>query len=108
MKIGNVLKICGYDYALTMSKPGKGLFDEQGAKVDNIGDCEAGTQEIRISGEIAQENQLSTILHESIHAIDTILQLGIDEENTRRLEAGLHSFLKDNPDICKAYLELGK
>jgi hypothetical protein len=39
---------------------------------------------------------LATVLHESIHAIDEYMRIGLSEKQTTRLANGLAAFLLDN------------
>jgi len=39
---------------------------------------------------------LATVLHESIHAIDEYMRIGLSEKQTTRLANGLTAFLLDN------------
>lgn len=94
------LRICGYDYRLRFGAVRSGCGEML------LGETDYETQRIRVAETLPDEQTLSTILHEALHVIDHALQLELQEVGVRRLESGLHGFLKANPDVCKAYLSL--
>ncbi|MEN6317873.1 MAG: hypothetical protein ABFD82_03815 [Syntrophaceae bacterium] len=49
-----------------------------------------------------------TFLHEVLHQISDILKLSMKEALVHRLAAGLHTVIKDNPEIFSMRLPEGK
>lgn len=43
-----------------------------------------------------EPQQSTTFLHESIHAIDMMLHIGLDEDQTHLLSVGFLAFIRDN------------
>lgn len=56
-------------------------------------------QVIKISSLYSKEQQCCTLIHESIHAIDDIWELGLSEEQVRKLGKGIFQLLEENPQL---------
>lgn len=66
-----------------------------------IGQHSSNKLEMKYCTEQAEEQCKDTMLHESIHAIDYILQLGLREKQVHCLSAGLLEMLKANPKFTR-------
>ena len=64
---------------------------------DDIGESDSEKQHITIKEGLKVEQERSTLLHESIHAISDTLGLGLTEKQVQGLETGLFAAIRDNP-----------
>ena len=83
-----ILKIMGYQYTITT--PG------DTDSIGGCGTCDSKMQKIQVASNLAPEQKQSTILHESMEALNYHLQLGLKHETIMRLEAALFQVLGDN------------
>lgn len=67
---------------------------------DEVGECNDNKQALYIRDGQVQENEQDTVLHEITHAIDEQMQIGLKEEQVRRVATGLLAVLKDNPGLA--------
>lgn len=56
---------------------------------------------INISTLHSEDMQKCTLIHESIHGIDDIFDIGLEEEQVVKLGKGIYQFIIDNPNIFK-------
>jgi hypothetical protein len=56
---------------------------------------------INISGKYSEDLQKCTVIHECIHGIDNVFDIGLKEEQVEKLAKGLYGFIKDNPEVFK-------
>lgn len=63
---------------------------------DYAGDCNLSKNELTINSTHSEEEQFSTLWHESIHMIDEIFSIKLTEEQVKKLERGIVMFLNDN------------
>lgn len=87
------LKILGKPYAVSYVN-GEPLAD------DEMGECDDNGQALYIRDGQVLDNEQDTVLHECIHAVDEQMQVGLKEEQVRRLATGLLAVLKDNPFLA--------
>lgn len=64
---------------------------------DEQGECDIDKSAIYIKDGLETQQERSAILHETIHAIDFLLNLKLTEEQVLGLEAGLYQVNSDNP-----------
>lgn len=72
--------------------------------VDLFGHFDARRCEVTIFGEQDPEQEADTILHETLHAIDFTLNLGLSEHQVHALAGALYAFLADNPHLVARLL----
>jgi len=82
------MKILGYHYSIERQQ---GDFE-----FNYMGFVNAKDHKIIISADVCIDQQISTILHEIIEALDYHLELCLDHQTIMLLEAGLYQTLKDN------------
>jgi hypothetical protein len=58
-------------------------------------------QDIRIEEGISRQFKETTFIHEVLHQIDFVYNIGLEHQQIFQLEAGIYAFIKDNPDIFK-------
>ena len=97
----NILNICGYDFNIIYKLKPRNETDEPIA-----GYTDHDKQVIMIADKLIPEQELSTMIHECLHAIAHISKVELSEEDVCRLESGLHNLFKHNTRICEAYLNL--
>lgn len=73
-------------------------FNEVRDKNQSGSSC-GNTQEIIIDKDISQQLKETTFIHEIIHQIDFVYNIGLEHQQVYQLETGLYSFIKDNPII---------
>ena len=87
------LNICGHDYKLFFKDMKKEEAD------DNSGYCVVSGNKIVINKELPLSQQESTIIHETIEAINFLFELNLEHNKIMTLETALYQFLKDNYKI---------
>ena len=64
------------------------------------GDVAYDTGIIRLqNANLSKDMKQCCLIHECIHAIDDITEIGLTEEQVRKLSKGLYGFIKDNPEV---------
>lgn len=84
----NKLRILGHTVAV--SEVDKGLGH------DRLGLHDSETLEIKLAKDLPVQQQAATLLHEAVHAIDSLLQLGLTEHQVAAVAQGLYAVLRDN------------
>lgn len=56
---------------------------------------------IQISTIYSDDQQKCAFVHEALHGIDDIFDIGLEERQVQQLAKGLYQVIKDNPDIFK-------
>jgi hypothetical protein len=79
------LNILGYMYRVLRSKT---MYDMRECRVEQC--------EIVVNTRIKDQQLLSTTIHESLHAIDHHMQIGLKETQVLKLETALFQFLTSN------------
>lgn len=64
---------------------------------DDLGEFDPTLQKITVRKGQPLETEQDTLLHEVTHAIDSELNLNLNEKQVRGLATGLLAVLKDNP-----------
>ena len=83
-----MIKILGYDYTV--------ISNEDIANMGAWGRCHQPSLTIHIANDLVQQQLESTLLHEIIEAINTALELGLQENCIMSLEASLYQVFRDN------------
>jgi hypothetical protein len=73
---------------------------------DLFGHFDARRCEVHIFGEQDPAQEADTILHETLHAIDFTLNLGLSEHQVHALAGALYALLADNPHLVARLLQL--
>ncbi len=71
----------------------------------DYGSCHPNRCQLNVDTQCHEDQQRDTILHETTHAIDHELKIGLREIQVHRLATGLTQVLRDNPAfvtwLCK-------
>ena len=59
------------------------------------------TQQISIDKDISQQFKETTFIHEVLHQLDFVYNIGLEHQQIFQLEAGIYAFIKDNPNMFK-------
>lgn len=97
MTIPKKLKILGMTYEVRSTVP------DEGNLLANSRDC-AGSVTVNkalilINKDNHIDQQRDTLLHESLHAIDYQMSIGLTEEQVQRVASSLMCLMKDNPKL---------
>jgi len=90
------LQILGKNYAVQFVNPAPLADDEH----QDCGRCLDSEQRILVQYDLPPELERDTVLHETIHAIDYVLQLELTERQVSVLASGLLAVLKANPSLA--------
>lgn len=89
------VKILGYKYDILYSP------DVKSGGMESAGRCVLGKQLIIIDPGQVHQQQMSSILHEVIEALNYHLVLSLPHNVIMQLEAGLFQFICDNPEVFR-------
>ena len=64
---------------------------------EDRGECDSDKQLISIKRGQSLQSEQDTVLHECIHALETLLSLRLKHDDVVRLTTGIHALLRDNP-----------
>lgn len=94
MNIPNIIKIGGLKF--TVEEKANQIRDNSrsGASCGNA-------QQITIDKDISTQFKETTLIHEIIHQIDFVYNIGLEHQQVYQLEAGIYAFIKDNPNLFK-------
>lgn len=92
------MKVLGYDYRIDRTQTVDSL--------SSMGRFQVRPQLIHIANDQADEQKISTLIHEVIEAINYHLKLDLEEKEVMGLEAGLYQVLKDAGVDLKPLLEV--
>ncbi|ADL40306.1 hypothetical protein phiCTP1_gp5 [Clostridium phage phiCTP1] len=96
MKIPGIVKIGFMDYLVSIyDHP---IIDSGDVCYGTIG-YESGN--ISIDGTVDKELQKCVLVHEIVHGIDDMCDIGLTEEQVVKLGKGLYQVIKDNPEMFK-------
>lgn len=56
-------------------------------------------EQIKISKNYCDNQQKCTLIHEVLHAIDNMNNIGLEEEQVIKLGKGIYQLIKDNPSM---------
>jgi hypothetical protein len=54
---------------------------------------------IRLDEDMSTDDKLETLLHEIVHGIDDFMDVGLEEDQVKKLGHGLAMVFMDNPDL---------
>lgn len=94
MKIPEKVKIGGLKF--TIQEKEHELRDKQCS-----GRSCGNTQQIVLDKGISKQFKETTFIHEVIHQIDFVYNIGLEHQQVFQLEAGIYAFIKDNPNLFK-------
>lgn len=94
MNIPKKVKIGGLEFSVKERKNELRDNKRSGSSCGN-------TQEIVIDSDISQQFKETTFIHELIHQIDFVYNIGLEHQQVFLLEAGIYALIKDNPEIFK-------
>jgi hypothetical protein len=57
--------------------------------------------ELRINAGLKSSRRSTVLMHETLHAVDEVYQIGLSEKQVHRLAVGLMNLKRDNPDFFK-------
>jgi hypothetical protein len=86
------LRILGKVWAVRWAEPSPILHAHHGH-------VDYRAQEIVVSQAQHPDQQLDTLLHEALHALDHTLKLELSEEQVHALAGGLLALMRDNPEL---------
>lgn len=95
MKIPDKVKIGGLIYSVEEKE--NELRD--GAQ---FGSSCGNTQQIVLEKSISKQLKEMVFIHEIIHQIDFVYNIGLEHQKVYQLEAGLYAFIKDNPGVFES------
>ena len=91
MKIPSSVRIGPYEYAVQFQDKVLGDQNEE-----LYGHIIYGPQQIKIQGGLSAERTAAIFLHEVLHGLDEVANLGLSEKQVTRLAPALLTFLRDN------------
>jgi len=102
MKLPKIMSVLGKDYCIVeMSQRKLAAVAEEPLDTKVLGLCEYKKQLILLFDSMQKDCTVETLLHETIHALDGELGIGLSEKKVRQLSQGLYDVLKHNPEIWK-------
>jgi len=87
MKLSS-LKILGQTYSL--------VFKPSSDMEDALGLCISDKNIIQLREKMTPEKEAEVIIHESIHAISNLMEIGLKEKQVSALAVGVLALIKDN------------
>jgi ferredoxin len=63
------------------------------------GNIEYDKGNINISTLHSEDQQKCIFIHECLHGIDDVFEIGLDEAQVRKIAKGICAFIRDNPDL---------
>lgn len=96
-----VVKICGKDYKTKLSKRVFNEFERTKQKKNRLqAKIRYNTGIITITN-WSKDWVVESLIHEALHSLSASFEIMLSEEQIVKLSPGIHTFLKDNPDILK-------
>lgn len=92
--IPDSVEIGGHPYRVLFEK---GLVRNSGSQGNSCGN----EQTIKIDPELTQDMAESTFIHEVIHQLDYVYNIGLEHKQVYQLEASIFAFIKANFDKMK-------
>lgn len=93
MVIPEKIKILYKDYTVTQEQ---NLHDSED---DLYGQISYSDQTIRLGKQYSDEQKKVTLIHEIIHGLDDMYQIGLSEKKVSKLGVALYQMIKDNPEL---------
>jgi len=91
------LRVLGQDLAIVADAE---LVNDR----DAYGEYRGLRGEIALFPRATPNRQGDTLIHEAVHVLSDRLDLGLDEGTVRRLAAGVHAVMRDNPKAVRRIL----
>lgn len=66
---------------------------------DLYGQIDYGSQIIRLDGQYSAEQKKATLIHEIVHGLDDMYQIGLSEKKVSKLGVAFYQVIKDNPEL---------
>jgi hypothetical protein len=89
MRLPTTFHILGHD--VTVYRVKTGFYTSK-----KLAECNDETGEIHVKEGLLPSIEEMTVLHEVIHMIDGLMDIGLSEDQTSQLGNGLYQFLHDN------------
>lgn len=68
---------------------------------DLYGQIDYCSQVIRIDEQYSAEQKKATLIHEIIHGLDDMYQIGLGEKKVSKLGVAFYQLIKDNPELFR-------
>jgi cob(I)alamin adenosyltransferase len=91
MSFPQKIRILGRDYIVEYNEELNGLY----------GKCDERNQLISIAPNQLPSLEVDTVLHEIVHGISDVMNLGMKERQVYCITTGLIAVMKDNPDFLE-------
>ncbi len=83
------------------------IIPDRKAKIGNLyGQIDYENRIIGVKKSLHNEEFVDTIIHESIHGIDDVLDLGLTEYQVTKLANGMTDLISENPTLFKMLTKL--
>ncbi|HBV83583.1 MAG TPA: hypothetical protein DEB74_12510 [Lachnospiraceae bacterium] len=93
MIIPEKVKILYKEYEIEQRE---GLHDEGG---ELYGQINYLSQKIYLNKEALDEQKKATLIHEIVHGLDEMYNIGLKEEDVEKLGVAFYTFVKENPTM---------
>lgn len=95
MVIPEKIKILYKDYTVTQEQ---NLHD---GNDDLYGQINYSDQTIRLDEQYSDEQKKATLIHEIVHGLDDMYQIGLSEKKVSKLGVAFYQMVKDNPELFR-------
>ncbi len=95
MIIPEKVKILYKEYGIELRE---GLHDE---KDELYGQINYLSQKIYLNKEASEEQKKATLMHEIVHGLDEMYDIGLEEKEVEKLGTALYMLLKENIEMFK-------
>lgn len=93
MVIPQKIKILYKDYTVIQEQNVHDGRDDLYGQIDYAG------QVIRLDERYSAEQKKSTLIHEIVHGLDDMYQIGLSEKKVSKLGVAFYQMIKDNPEL---------
>lgn len=100
MRIPEKVKVLYKEYGISEQV---NLHDEKG---ELFGQIHYLPQEIVLNADAAEEQKKATLVHEIVHALDEMYNIGLKEKQVEKLGTALYMLQKDNPVLSLELIQL--
>lgn len=101
MVIPQKIKILYKDYTVIQEK------NVHDGRDDLYGQIDYGSQIIRLDEQYSAEQKKATLIHEIVHGLDDMYQIGLGEKKVSKLGVALYQMIKDNPELFEESVKNG-
>lgn len=95
MIVPEKVKILYKEYGIELRE---GLHDENGELYGHINYL---SQKIYLNEEASEEQKKATLMHEIVHGLDEMYDIGLEEKEVEKLGTALYMLLKENIEMFK-------